>query len=70
MAAQSKLLPPERSIKQILDWAPTEKDKVSIMAAEDGSGVGAALIAALTLKRVKAGNLVGIRNMDDMKTLL
>ena len=40
------------------------------MAAEDGSGVGAALIAALTLKRVKAGNLYGVRNMDDMKTLL
>ncbi|KAJ5987880.1 Hexokinase [Penicillium waksmanii] len=59
-----------QALREILDWAPNEKDKVSIMAAEDGSGVGAALIAALTLKRVKAGNLVGIRNMDDMRTLL
>ncbi|KAJ5942606.1 hypothetical protein N7516_002774 [Penicillium verrucosum] len=59
-----------QALREILDWAPTDKDKVSIMAAEDGSGVGAALIAALTLKRVKAGNLVGVRNMDDMKTLL
>lgn len=59
-----------QALREILDWAPNEKDKVSIMAAEDGSGVGAALIAALTLKRVKAGNLAGIRNMDDMKTLL
>ncbi|KAG0160249.1 hypothetical protein PDIDSM_7776 [Penicillium digitatum] len=59
-----------QALREILDWAPTEKDKVSILAAEDGAGVGAALIAALTLKRVKAGNLIGIRNMDDMKTLL
>lgn len=59
-----------QALREILDWAPNEKDKVSIMAAEDGSGVGAALIAALTLKRVKAGNLAGIRNMEDMRTLL
>ncbi|PWY69200.1 hexokinase hxk [Aspergillus sclerotioniger CBS 115572] len=59
-----------RALREILDWAPEEKDKVTILAAEDGSGVGAALIAALTLKRVKAGNLAGIRNMAEMKTLL
>lgn len=59
-----------QALREILDWKPTEQDKVSIMAAEDGSGVGAALIAALTLKRVKAGNLAGIRNLNDMKTLL
>lgn len=59
-----------KALREILDWAPEEKDKVTILAAEDGSGVGAALIAALTLKRVKAGNLCGIRNMADMKTLL
>ncbi|KAJ5138932.1 Hexokinase N-terminal [Penicillium bovifimosum] len=58
------------ALREILDWAPNEKDKVTIMAAEDGSGVGAALIAALTLKRVKAGNLVGVRNEADMKTLV
>jgi hexokinase len=59
-----------QALREILDWAPNEKDKVDIMAAEDGSGVGAALIAALTLKRVKAGNMAGIRNMEEMKTLL
>ncbi|KAI9045091.1 putative hexokinase Kxk [Aspergillus affinis] len=59
-----------QALREILDWKPTEQDKVSIMAAEDGSGVGAALIAALTLKRVKAGNLAGIRNMEEMRTLL
>ncbi|KAL3471699.1 hexokinase-domain-containing protein [Aspergillus californicus] len=58
-----------QALREILDWAPTEKDKVSILAAEDGSGVGAALIAALTLKRVRAGNLAGIRNAQEMKSL-
>ncbi|PGH12523.1 hexokinase [Polytolypa hystricis UAMH7299] len=50
-----------RALREILDWAPHEDDKVTINAAEDGSGVGAALIAALTLERAKAGNLVGIK---------
>lgn len=36
------------------------------MAAEDGSGVGAALIAALTLKRVQEGNTAGIRDAKAM----
>jgi hypothetical protein len=34
------------------------------MPAEDGSGVGAALIAALTLKRVQEGNVAGIRDPE------
>ncbi|RMJ22135.1 hexokinase [Aspergillus sp. HF37] len=59
-----------QALREILDWAPEEKDKVSIMAAEDGSGVGAALIAALTIKRFKAGNQAGIRNMGAMETLV
>ena len=36
------------------------------MAAEDGSGVGAALIAALTLKRVQEGKYAGIRDAKAM----
>jgi len=36
------------------------------MPAEDGSGVGAALIAALTLKRVREGRCVGIRDAESM----
>lgn len=36
------------------------------MPAEDGSGVGAALIAALTLKRAKEGKLEGIRDAESM----
>ena len=54
------------ALREILDWKEGEKDPISILAAEDGSGVGAALIAALTIKRVKAGNLAGIRNVEGM----
>lgn len=54
------------ALREILDWQKGEKDPISILAAEDGSGVGAALIAALTIKRVKAGNLAGIRNVEGM----
>lgn len=54
------------ALREILDWKQDERDAVSILAAEDGSGVGAALIAALTIKRVKAGNLAGIRNTEGM----
>jgi len=51
-----------RALREILDWKPDQKDLVSIIPAEDGSGVGAALIAALTIKRVKEGNMAGIKN--------
>lgn len=52
------------ALREILDWPdkknPKDEDPVEILAAEDGSGVGAALIAALTLERVKAGNGAGV----------
>jgi hexokinase len=54
------------ALREILDWSDGEPDPVEVKAAEDGSGVGAALIAALTIKRVKAGNLAGIRNTEGM----
>lgn len=62
------------ALKEILDWEtgrdgkPLGKgnDPVEILPAEDGSGVGAALIAALTLKRVKEGKMMGIRDADSM----
>ncbi|KAK3180231.1 hexokinase [Lecanicillium sp. MT-2017a] len=60
-----------QALKEILDWPektnPNEEDPVEILAAEDGSGVGAALIAALTLKRVKAGNLSGVLHPEHFK---
>ena len=60
-----------QALREILDWGEKkggrrEKDPVEIMAAEDGSGVGAALIAALTLKRVQEGNVAGIRDAEAM----
>jgi hexokinase len=42
-------------------------DPVEIIPAEDGSGVGAALIAALTIKRVKEGNVAGVRDVQGVK---
>lgn len=59
------------ALREILDWPAKKKasdsDPIEIMAAEDGSGVGAALIAALTLKRVKDGNMAGIQNPENYK---
>lgn len=55
------------ALREILDWQPDERDKVDIRPAEDGSGVGAALIAALTLQRVKEGKMWGIRNVEELR---
>lgn len=58
------------ALREILDWPEKkagEKDPIEILAAEDGSGVGAALIAALTLKRVKEGNMAGIQHPENYK---
>jgi hexokinase len=60
-----------QALKEILDWpdkkSSKEEDPVEILAAEDGSGVGAALIAALTLKRVEQGNMAGILHPENFK---
>lgn len=60
-----------QALREILDWpAKTnhkEEDPIEILAAEDGSGVGAALIAALTLKRVEAGNMAGILHPENFQ---
>ena len=59
-----------QALREILDWPKGKKDPVDIRAAEDGSGVGAALIAALTIKRVAEGNLVGIKNHEGITACL
>jgi hexokinase len=60
-----------QALREILDWpakkSSKEEDPIEVLAAEDGSGVGAALIAALTLKRVKEGNLAGILHPENYK---
>jgi hexokinase len=56
-----------QAMREILDWPEEQRrDPVDIRAAEDGSGVGAALIAALTLKRVKAGQTAGVRDPESL----
>ena len=52
------------ALREILDWPSDSRDLVEIRPAEDGSGVGSALIAALTLQRVKDGNWAGIRDPE------
>ncbi|KAF1979484.1 hypothetical protein BU23DRAFT_548713 [Bimuria novae-zelandiae CBS 107.79] len=60
-----------QALKEILDWpehlGKGKGDPIEILPAEDGSGVGAALIAALTLKRVQQGQDAGIRDPEAMK---
>jgi hexokinase len=62
-----------QALKEILDWPAKfgkgRGDPIEVLPAEDGSGVGAALIAALTVKRVKAGQLAGIRDTDALMKL-
>jgi hexokinase len=59
-----------QAMKEILDWPAKfgkgRGDPIEVLPAEDGSGVGAALIAALTVKRVKQGQLAGIRDCDSL----
>ena len=60
-----------QALREIFDWPekmnPKAEDPIEILAAEDGSGVGAALIAALTLKRVQEGNLAGILHPENFQ---
>jgi hexokinase len=60
-----------QALREILDWdekfgegvyGKGKGDPIEVRAAEDGSGVGAALIAALTIQRAKEGNIAGIRD--------
>lgn len=51
-----------KAMAEVLDWPGDRKeDPITITSAEDGSGIGAAVIVAMTLKRAKEGNLAGIR---------
>lgn len=47
----------QQALREILDWPEESEDLVVLHGAEDGSGVGAALIAALALKRPGSGTL-------------
>lgn len=62
-----------QAMKEILDWPSKygkgRGDPIEVLPAEDGSGVGAALIAALTVKRVKEGQLAGIQDASSLSKL-
>ena len=53
------------ALREILGWTG-RTDLIEILPAEDGSGVGAALIAALTLKWVGEGQNAGIWDPEAM----
>jgi len=52
-----------QALREIFGWEKGQKDPIQILPAEDGSGVGAALIAALTIKRVQDGVTAGINDV-------
>ena len=54
------------ALREILDWEKGQRDQVDIRPAEDGSGVGAALIAALTLRRIEQGNWAGVKDAQNI----
>lgn len=49
-------------LRDIFEWDLLEEDPIVIVAAEDGSGAGAAIIAALTEARLKKGLSVGVKH--------
>ncbi|KAF8424906.1 hexokinase [Tirmania nivea] len=50
-----------QALREIFNWGSEIKnDPIQVVPAEDGSGVGAALIAALTLNRIKQGIHAGV----------
>ncbi|KAI9833101.1 MAG: hexokinase A [Phylliscum demangeonii] len=57
-----------QALREIFAWPDRLKeDPVVMHTSEDGSGVGAAVIAALTLQRVRRGLTVGVKKWEDMK---
>ena len=53
---------PDTKSGEVAHRGKKKEDPVVLNASEDGSGVGAALIAALTIRRVKQGIVAGIRD--------
>ncbi|KAI1480278.1 hypothetical protein F4774DRAFT_409096 [Daldinia eschscholtzii] len=50
------------ALGEILDWPQDRKeDPIILTSAQDGSGIGAAVISAMTLYRIHSGNTVGVQ---------
>lgn len=55
------------ALAEILDWSEDRKeDPILLTPAEDGSGIGAAVIVAMTLERARKGCDAGIEGAADM----
>jgi hexokinase len=51
-----------RALGEILDWPKDRRqDPIIMTTAADGSGLGAAVISAMTLQRVERGDMTGLR---------
>lgn len=53
-----------QALSDIFDWnnLPKSEHPIKLVAAEDGSGAGAAIIAALAQQRLKTGKSLGMKN--------
>jgi hexokinase len=52
-----------QALCELFGWDKSvRQDPIQIVPSEDGSGVGAALIAALTMKRINAGIYAGVND--------
>ncbi len=68
-----------RALGEILDWSQSEREErdesgegdesqmgpIVLTSAEDGSGVGAAVIAAMTLERLQRGEKAGVKGTGE-----
>lgn len=52
----------KEALGEALDW-PGDRgaDPITLTSAEDGSGIGAAIITAMTMKNIREGTLMGVR---------
>lgn len=51
------------ALGEILDWpGGRESDPITMTSAEDGSGIGAAIITSMTMAKIRAGDLKGVRD--------
>jgi hexokinase len=53
-------------LREIFNWPKETSDPIVLSSAEDGSGIGAAVIASLTIKRLKEGNSIGISKVEGL----
>lgn len=51
----------KEALGEVLEWpADRKEDPINLTSAEDGSGIGAAIICAMTMKNIREGNMMGI----------